>query len=240
MPIIKTKREDVLRNKEVDRMLKRAEKGVVNYRPLTSGPGFKDPNKIIFSKISFNSKMIQCLIALLWLFGKRITENLKLKREDIEIHDNNLYVHFFVLKKKRQKAAVIPHRKLKRMTLENPYVKYVLQYIETIVNPGAPLFPGRSRHQIVTVKNKELEKTYVYDQKHKPRMSRQHAYRILKGLDPKAWLHLFRHSVATEMAERGATQQELKDWFDWSRSATADKYVEGGPKLTEKWAKRKW
>jgi len=36
------------------------------------------------------------------------------------------------------------------------------------------------------------------------------------------------------MAERGATEEELMSWFDW------DRYVKGGPKLTEKWAERTW
>ena len=59
-------------------------------------------------------------------------------------------------------------------------------------------------------------------------------------LTRKIWLHLFWTSVAAEMAERGATEEELMAWFDWDRYDTAHGYVKGGPKLTEKWAKRTW
>jgi len=49
------------------------------------------------------------------------------------------------------------------------------------------------------------------------RMSREQAYKIFKAINPKCWLHLFRHSVATEMAERGATEEELMSWFDCTK-----------------------
>jgi integrase len=207
--------EDVLRNAELDSMLTLVEEGVVSYRPVKSST-HEDP--FGFDTIKFKPQMIQCLPALLWLFGKRVTENLKLKRRDVRVEDGYLYIHFYILKKKSRKSEPIPHRKLKRITLDNSYVRYVLDYVETLTNPEDFLFSSeysRSGH-----------------------MSRQHAHRIIKGLNPKAWLHLFRQSLATEMAERGATEEELMSWFDWDRYETAHRYTKGGPKLPEKWSKR--
>jgi len=214
MPIIKTKREDVLRNIEVDRILDKANEGITSYKPIN--PNSTSPGVTL----RFNASRIKCLIALLWIFGKRITENLKLKRKDIRIAHNYLYVHYIVLKKKSKKGEALPERRLKRITLDNPYVEHILQYIEGITDPEAYVFSSS-------------RSAYGH-------LSRNHAYRILKGLDRKVWLHLFRHSVATEMAERGATEEELMAWFDWDRYDTAHGYVKGGPKLTEKWAKRTW
>jgi len=214
MPIIKTKREDVLRSIEVDRILEEATKGVVHYRPIQVEPNSVD------MILRFESTRIKCLVALLWLFGKRITENLRLKRKDFRVAHKYLYVHYNVLKKKHRQTQAIPERKLKRITLANPYTRYILDYVESIHEPDAYIFPSN-------------RSTTGY-------MSRNHAYRILKGLDRKCWLHLFRHSVATEMAERGATEEELMAWFDWDRYDTAHGYVKGGPKLTAKWSKRKW
>ena len=94
----------------------------------------------------------------------------------------------------------------------------MLDYVESLTNPEGFVFSSECSRS--------------------GRMSRQHAYRIIKGLNPKAWTHLFRHSLATEMAERGATEEELMSWFDWDRYETAHRYVKGGPKLTEKWSKR--
>lgn len=214
MPIIKTKREDVLRSIEVDRILEGAAKGLVHYRPIRVEPNSVD------MILRFEPARIKCLVALLWLFGKRITENLRLKRKDFRVAHKYLYVHYYILKKKHRQAQAIPERKLKRITLENRYTRYILDYVESIREPDAYIFASN-------------RSTTGY-------MSRNHAYRILKGLDPKCWLHLFRHSVATEMAERGATEEELMAWFDWDRYDTAHGYVKGGPKLTAKWSKRKW
>jgi integrase len=214
MPIIKTKREDILRNFEIDRMLTKADKGIVKYLPIELQPNSMDMT------IRFNPARVKCLIALLWLFGKRITEYLWLKRKDLWVERNYLYVRFTVQKKRKRGAQPIKERYLKRITLENPYAEFVIQYIEGIADPEAFLFPSD-------------RSAYGYT-------SRNHAYRILKGLDRDAWCHLFRESLATKMAEEGATEEELMHWFDWDNPQSAHKYVKKGTKLTEKWAKRTW
>lgn len=48
------------------------------------------------------------LIATLYVFGKRITENLNLTRDDMWIESNNLYARFYVLKKRPQSRLVCP------------------------------------------------------------------------------------------------------------------------------------
>ena len=60
----------------------------------------------------------------------------------------------------------------------------------------------------------------------------------LKKLDPDIWPHLFRHSLATMMAEQGATAFELKAFFDWDDIRTAMRYVRETEALSEKWATR--
>lgn len=233
MPKIKTKREDIIREDELDLLLEECERDLVNGMKVVK-------YKSLPFQIKFKPEIIQCLISLLWLFGKRITETLRLKRRDIWTDEKYLYVRFFVLKKKSRKALPLPVRKTKRITLDNPYVKYVLQYIETITNKDEWLFPGRTRTRKIKVHNKEYNKDYFYEQNDVGRMSAEHTWRILKGLSKAVWLHLFRSSLATTMAELGATEDELMNWFDWDRPETAHGYVKGGPRLTEKWSKRKW
>jgi len=191
MPKIKTKRKDILRHEELNELLDKAGK-------------------------LYDGLKIQCLIALLWLFGKRITEILTLKRRDIFIKEGYLYVYFTVKKKHTRKAKPIPKRFLKRKTLRNPYTRFVVQCIKNITDPEAYIFPS------------ERSTT--------GHMSRIQAYRIIKQLDPNAWLHLFRESLATLMAEHGATEEELMHWFDWDRVDTAHEYVKRGTRLTEKWS----
>jgi hypothetical protein len=45
-------------------------------------------------------------------------------------------------------------------------------------------------------------------------------------LPQPVWSHLFRHSLATEIAELpGTTAYELKSWFDWNYLSTAEAYL---------------
>jgi len=180
LPKIKTKRTDILRDFEIKKMLANS-----------------DP-------------WLQALICLAWLFGKRINELLKVSKEDMRTEDGYLYIRFYVSKKRTRKDEAVPKPYLKKMTLNNPYVKPILAYAATIKE--GLLF----------------------------RMTRQLALYYLKKANQKAWFHLFRESLATEMAERGATEEELLHWFDWERVDTAHEYVKRGTKLTEKYSERTW
>lgn len=246
LPRIKTKREDVLRRAEVLQMLQDAEKGECLYR-------YKDRSGQRKSLlIRFDLEMIQCLIALLWLFGKRITEILRLKRKDVWAKYGDvwkergyLFVRFTILKKEAKNKQPIPVKKVKRIRISNnlEFVKPIARYVGKIKDPEAYLFPGNSRPHKLIAKRKDKEtgriiKVYKYEVTDRGLMSREHAYKILKGLNPKCWIHLFRHSLATQLAEEGFSGIELMHWFDWSRYETALRYVAGSPKLTEKISKR--
>jgi integrase len=181
MPKIKTKRNDILRKKEILAMLKIA-----------------DP-------------WLAAAIAIAWIFGKRVNEILRLDVDSIRIDDKFLYIRFFVSKKKIRTDVPVPRPYLKRISLTHLGVPYILRYVQT-VKEGL-LFPD---------------------------MSRQLALYYLKKTNPKAWFHLFRESLATEMAEHGASEEMLMHWFDWDRIDTAHQYVKRGTKLTEELSERTW
>lgn len=182
MPLIKTKRKDILRQKEIIGYLDKAETVAI---------------------------WLPCMLAILWMFGKRISEICTIEREHIYTRKGYLYIRFFVLKKKNRKDAGVPKMFLKRITLKHAGVQYVLRYVESI-NAGA-IFPN---------------------------MYREKARYYLRKLTEKAWFHLFRESLATEMAENGASEEQLMHWFDWDRVETAHKYVKRGTKLTEQLSDR--
>jgi len=183
MPKVKTKRNDILRQKEVLGMLEKSKE----------------------------ESWLQCLIALAWVFGKRINELLKVKREDIWVDNRFLYCRFQVSKKRTRKDTPIPRPYLKRITLRHLGVEYILTYVSKV--KGGVLFPSIDRHK---------------------------AYYHLKKLNHESWWHLFRESLATEMAERGATEEMLMHWFDWDRVDTAHAYVKRGTKLTQELSERIW
>jgi len=204
---VKTKRNDILRSFEVNKILVLA-----------------DP-------------WLQCAMALAWMFGKRINEILKIKREDIYTDDHYLFVRFFVSKKASRKDQPVPKPYLKRITLRNPYTKFVLNYIEPIKE--GYIFASNSKPRTKRFFDKRMNVWREY-QREGGHITPETAYYHLKKLAPKTWWHLFRESLATEMAERGATEEKLMHWFDWDRVDTAHEYVKRGIKLTEELSERTW
>lgn len=204
---VKTKRTDILRSSEVNKILEVA-----------------DP-------------WLQCAMALAWVFGKRINEVLRIKREEIYTDEAYLYVRFFVGKKESRKDQPVPKPYLKKITLKNPYIKFVLRYIESIQQ--GYIFPASTKPRLKRFFDKKMQvwREYQLEGGH---ITPEAAYYHLKKIAPKTWWHLFRESLATEMAERGATEEKLMHWFDWDRVDTAHEYVKRGTKLTEEYSERTW
>lgn len=198
--------------------------------------------KPIRQKFYIDCRRASCLIAILWLFGKRVTEVVTLRRRDVQKDAEYLAVYFKVLKKK------VLMRYRKRIVLTNPYVTYILAWIEELdsqkPDKADPLlhnpyiFAGRSEPRVFKVKTKQKE--YTYTRTIKGFMSANKAWKIIHFLNSEAWPHLFRHSLATKMAEEGATEAELMAHFDWDDPSTAHGYVIRSGRLGERFTKREW
>jgi len=196
--------------------------------------------------ITIHYGMVKCLICIAYLFGKRISEILPLTRKQVWTKRGYLYIRFLVLKKTSKVALAMPQMKVKRVSIKKQlkFTEPIIRYVATLQQTDMPLFVGRSRPhtRIVKLKDKatgKVKKVYKYEIKHEGIMNRIHAYKILKALNPEAYPHWFRHSLATQLAEDGHTGVELKEWFDWSRFDTALGYVEGSPALTKRISDRK-
>ena len=161
----------------------------------------------------------QAFISVMWLFGKRVSEIISLRSRDVRVDGEYLAILFTVLKKRSQKDPGMRMPFLKRVTLENPYTEFVIEWWNR-VREGEYLFA-----------RPQTKMGYIY---------RQYAHLVLKEISPHISSHLFRHSLATLMAEDGATAYELVSWFDWDRTDTALDYVKRGGAMTERLSKRKW
>lgn len=217
MPTIKVKRNDILRPKEVLQTVEKA----------------KD----------FKLDWLACLIGLTNVFGKRISECISLKKDQITQDTKFLYVRFHV-GKKRDKDRPIPIFHIKKKTLQHPLMPYIISYVDQIQD--GYIFPSNRSRQTgvnkmkIKLKNGEVKNVgYAYSVEG-GFISRQLALYYLKKVAPDWWWHLARESLATRMAEEGATEEELMHWFDWSRVDMAHVYVKRGTKLTEKWSERTW
>lgn len=247
---LQTRREDVLRNEEIEEMFQKLSENEmyeVVYQPKKRLK--ENKGKTVYdSKFSCPSKMVKCLIALFWIFGKRKIEILTLKAIDLRWDDVWLIVRFVVRKKKEGTyKGGVKETYTKRILTKHPYVKYITDWVKDL-SSDSYLFSGNSQKKTRKVRRKwfnsktgeEVKKVYVYEDLTEGHMSRVRAWKIIKSLNDKAWIHLFRRSLATQMAELGATEDELMSWFDWDSPLTAHKYVKRGTKLTEKWSRRMW
>lgn len=82
-------------------------------------------------------------------------------------------------------------------------------------------------HIIYQVKSIEFANQKVWS------YSRNYAWRIIKRLDNNSWLHLFRHTRATLLAEKGATEAQLCAWFGWVDGRPAKNYVQRSEKMAK-------
>ena len=164
MPIVKTKRKDILRKKEIETLLKKA------------------------------SPEMQCLIAFLWAFGKRISEVLALNREDVFVANEFLHVRFQVLKKRKK-----GERYLKRLTLNHPATRHILSYVETM-HEGS-LFPSMTR-QLAWYYLKKLSKQ-IYPHLFRKSLATEMSERSYTVQQLMSWFDWSEPKVAMEYVSRG-------------------------------------
>jgi len=174
----------------------------------------------------------QCLFSLFRVYGKRVGEVCRILLADIKIDDEFLSVTFTIEKKIRQipntdKIKYLPNRYTKRISLNNPFVMhYILpflnnrpQYITDRLGGSKFLFPCPRV-------DKPIYPKYVWDAINR------------MGFKQPIWSHLFRHTLATELAGENISTFELKSWFDWESIVLADKYVSRAGVLTDKISRR--
>jgi len=110
----------------------------------------------------------------------------------------------FLMKKKRSKGALIPRHNVP-ISLKSPYIVDFLVYLKERV---------------------ESEVVFTID--------RNKAWRLIKELNPNCYLHFFRHTRLSRLAEQGATGPELMTWAGWADLRPASRYLSRSVKSIEK------
>jgi integrase len=244
MPKINVEPQDIIRKEDVVSIFKKIVALQTKGDPILYEWIGRDGKKKT-QRLWINYPSTACLISILWLFGKRISEVLQLKRKDVWTSRGYFYIRFSVLKKKKKqgdvKSATVPViQKIKRLHVEKhqPLSGYILQYCQSLPHPEDWLFPGKSKPHVQVVRNTKTGKTYKYKRDTTGHMSRITAYKILKVLNPNYYPHFFRRSLATALAEEHFNAIELKHWFDWEKIDTAMRYINESGVLTERISNR--
>lgn len=238
----RTKRSDVIRSEELEVMFHKLF-GKDEIRGYYDTKVHGKPRREWFD---IPCRMVECLLALLFIFGKRKWETLRLRKRDIYLERGYLFVRFRVTKKKSRRDNPLEFVRVKNIRETHPYVEYIKSYIDGL-KPEDFLFPGNSGVRDVEVSRKwegsngeKKMARYGYSYDYSGHISPELAWKWVHFLNPDAWVHLFRTSLATMMAEHSYTEDELMHWFDWNDPRTAHGYVKGGTTMLQKGAEREF
>ena len=182
-------------------------RGGHNRRPASEIP-ILEPVEIAKICERANTTRDECMIALLYLSGRRIGEILPLQKQSFNVSKpgftlaQNNYIVSFITKNEKSwrtkktgnfsipvvKGDIVKYyEKIEpRFSMRGPSGKalgqYVLDYLTMLRNDDFLFRPERlSTHDYIT---------------------RQQAYKILRKIDDRLWLHAIRHMTFTRMADQ--------------------------------------
>lgn len=209
-------------------------------------------------EIKYFRLRVKALISMAKKFGKRRAEIRSLLLSDLEVKDNKLYVTFTLRKKHKrglfqyfkhlekqlspdlqnktlpqleadwrtwtetpQGYRIKEERRIKSISTEDKYAKLILEYVEHLkkVNPtGIYLFPSGKAvfnryfiHNLTPLSGRQL-------------------LRIIKPLNPKLWLHLFREmkgaEIAKDLGNNIIAVAQVQNTLDLERQETAYHYIQ--------------
>jgi len=164
----------------------------------------------------------QAVLAFHIGYGKRVSEIIALRRAEVRIEEDFINTRFLILKRDSE-SGILPYR-WKKLTRDHYTCEYIEPWVKSRPTPGSFVFPSLRSRSMSTPGH----------------VSRQCIWNWMKDLDPNIWSHLFRHSLATQMGEEGATAYELKSFFDWASIRTSERYVRETPIIRDKWTRREF
>lgn len=143
----------------------------------------------LYPNNQFKGLQAAALICLLYKTGARISEILALKREDLRLTETDLWVKIKNLKRKKSMETELP------LPLYDSDEKNFFNHI--IIRHAKQFGKG--------------EKLFSF--------SRMTAWRIIVGILSDIYPHLFRHSKATKLANKGGNEAQMRKWFGWAKNS---------------------
>lgn len=192
---VELRNRDILGNQELGEMLEKAQA----------------------NSIEFFKARDSCVIALLRLTGKRREEIAILPMENVWIAENNIFVKFLLVKRRKNPDKV----SLKKISTNHQLARYILDYLAWLSKnlPDTKFFFPSNFYSGLT---QQCEFDFY---KH---LSGSQIYRIVKKYNPQAWCHLFRDTVGADIAKSDPTLMavfRIKQRLDHVNEQTAWKYL---------------
>jgi integrase len=198
---------------------------------------------------------LTCVLAIIWLTGKRINEVLSLQRKDITFTPTLIRIKFKVGKKEKRGAPIELQPYQKARNINHKAVVYIQKYLALFDANTLPqeakksyLFPASTKPRTRVVKTKftngkgetETRKYYYTDQGGYvyEENARYYLAKINEQLpkDEQIYFHYGRHSIGIKLAYQGKSDIEIAKILDESPRAALE-YTKHAGGLGEEWTK---
>lgn len=187
------------------------------------------------------------LISTLPLFGSRAKENAMLRRKDVKIGEDRVFVSFTILKSEARRKVKCSCENVCRFGWKNcPMCGRSLEGLEPLpmrfsavpIQRQRPLTHPLAGFFVGWAKEAPLD-GWMFPKTDSPGgrlgsplwfkpLSRQSVYMVLRRNIEEYWPHLFRYNLATGFSELGFSEGDLMKWFGWTRYETAEHYTRLG------------
>lgn len=189
------------------------------------------------------------ILSTIPMFGSRASENRTLKRSQVQIGDDTVFVTFSILKLHHSKKVKCSCSKVVRFGWNNcPFCGGSLKGLTPIPfkEPQTDIERQRKKNHplmpffVDWVEEVPLDGVLfpkstipgIFGIDTKPQwekaLSRQGIYMIVRKHLGDYWPHLFRHNLATGFSRVGFSEGDLMKWFGWTRYETAERYTRLG------------
>lgn len=195
----------------------------------------------------------QCVLAIIWLTGKRINEVLQLRRKDIMFtpvkNPTEIRIKFFVGKKRSRGSPIeqMPYQKAR--TVKHKAVPYIQEYLEEydqVHDPEEQLFPAKTQPRtqkihtkFINGKGEEETREYIYNYKggHVRQENARFWLSKVNSQLPKSkqiYFHYGRHSIGIKLAYQGKTPYQIAEILDESVRAAIE-YTKHAGGYSQEW-----
>jgi len=162
-------------------------------------------------------------IVSLFITGKRRQEVATLEKDNLKVEGDYLYVTFTVVKKR--KKSIMATSRTKRFPLKSRYAQHIIEYKEWLEEKQP-----ECKYFFPSVRNVFAMALSFSQDNH---LTGRQILNIVKGLNPRAWCHLFRETrgaaviKADEQKDKVSifTVYKVKHALDLEKETTAWNYI---------------
>lgn len=138
----------------------------------------------------------KAILVFYYIFGTRVSEAFHIKKEDMWIYGDILYVKI----KRSKTKGTFPKIDTLRAKTTTPFIHYLIAHWCEV-----------------------LDGNRLFDYGENLNTARNRVWKLVKSVNPDAWPHIFRHTRNDAFRRKGYTASQRMAWFGWVDPKTADK-----------------